>query len=414
MPLPDAMRHLALALGLALSAVATPPVLGQELVRNGSFDRDLSGWDGSLPIPQYGVGEPAWVAGDDARANARSGSVETGWFCNDIHGWCFRLWLGQCIVVRPGGTYRLSVSERGSGEISAGWYSSPDCTTGDLGEAGGAILNNETWARWEKPVTAPSDAHSIWLELEGRVATSLPGEGGSTRWDDASLQVISEPAPVSKSLLIPTAANAGSLLGAVFKTRLTLVSLGSGRPSSVRLQVLPSEGKVGPSRTILLEPGAASTFEDILGELGYEGGAAIEATYGEDQPLFATAEVHADTVDGRYSTPVPVLGDPSSGRSGVTPGISSTATSRTNVGCANVGEGGKRVLAVVHAADGAKLGTVELVVPGRGWAQKAVPFPASGGYVRWGYDGYMRGQAPDVSCFAIVVDNATNDGSLFR
>ena len=319
------------ALVIALGAAVAPSILGQELVHNGSFDRDLSGWDGSLPIPQYGVGEPAWVAGDDAQGNARSGSAETGWFCNNIHGWCFRLYVGQCVSVRPGGTYRLSVSEHGSGEISAGWHSSPDCTAGALGAAGGAILNSETWTSWQALVTAPSDAHSIWLTLEGRVATPLPGEGGSTRWDNASLQVVSEPAPVSKSLLIPTAASAGSLFGAIFKTRLTLVSLGSGRPSSVRLQVLPSAGKVGPSRTILLAPGVTSTFDDILGELGYEGGAAIEATYAEDQPLFATAEVYADTMDGRYTTPVPVLGDPSSGRRGVTPGISSTATSRTNV-----------------------------------------------------------------------------------
>jgi hypothetical protein len=99
---------------------------------------------------------------------------------------------------------------------------------------------------------------------------------------------------------------------------------------------------------------------------------------------------------------------------GVRPGTINTATSRTNVGCANVGEWRTHVLAAIHATDGSKLGRVELEVPGKGWAQKAVPFLVSSGYVRWGYDGDMRGQPPDVSCFAIVVDNATNDGSLFR
>jgi hypothetical protein len=47
--------------------------------------------------------------------------------------------------------------------------------------------------------------------------------------------VISEPPVVTKTLLIPTAANAQGLRGAWFKTRLTLLSYASARPAPVRL-----------------------------------------------------------------------------------------------------------------------------------------------------------------------------------
>lgn len=408
-------RHLALILTLSATAAA-PSVLGQELVRNGTFDRDLSSWGGSRPNPQYGVSAPSWIPGDDARGDARSGSARTGWFCSSIHPWCFQQWLNQCIPVRPGGSYRLSVNEHGSsaGVVSAEWYSSPDCTTGDLGAAGGATLRSEAWSRWESLASAPPDARSMWLTLMAPAEAPTFGAGGGVIWDDVSLQVISEPAAVSRDLLIPTAANSDSLFGAVFKTRLTLLSLGSSRPAPVHLQVLPRGSEAAPSKTIVLLPGVPLTLDDALGGLSYEGGAAILVTHAEDQPLYAAAEVYTDSAGGRYTTPVPVLGDPAPERRVATPGISSTSTSRTNVGCANVGETGRGVDAEVHAADGSKLGTVTLLTRSKGWVQEPVPFPVSGGYILWGNAEGMTGPPTGVTCFAVVVDNATNDGSLIR
>ena len=218
-----------------------------------------------------------------------------------------------------------------------------------------------------------------------------------------------------KTLLIPTAANSQGLSGARFKTRLTLTSFGSARAGSVRLQVLPSVGKAGLSRSIVLPPGATTTLGDVLGDLGYEGGAAIELAYAEDEPLYVTAEVYADSPTGRYTTVVPVIAEPLNDPRVVTPGIRSDSASRTNIGCANVVGSEYAVSAEVHSADGSTLGTVSLAVPARGWVQTLVPFAVSDGCVVWNWATWSGPGTPSgVSCFAVVVDNATNDGSQLR
>jgi hypothetical protein len=102
------------AVGFAASA--------QELVRNGTFDRDLSRWT------YY---ESRWVP-DDARDEPGSGSARND--RSSVRTLCNSGSLRQCVPVRPGSTYRLSLYELGvpGGYVGAQWFTSNMCTTGAL------------------------------------------------------------------------------------------------------------------------------------------------------------------------------------------------------------------------------------------------------------------------------------------
>ncbi len=397
------MRPLrALILTAVLATASFAP--GQELVRNGTFDHNLSSWHGA---------HLGWVSEDAAQKQADSGSAQTGCAC--IKLLCDPGRLRQCVPIRPGGINSLSLHERdvlGGGTVGAEWYSSPGCAAGAIEPAERTRIGHPEWTRWESLLSAPPNAHSVMLQL-----SSDGGNGwcATPLWDNVSLRVLSESPALMKTLLIPTAANSQGLSGARFKTRLTLTSFGSARTGSVRLQVLPSVGKVGPSRSFVLAPGGTTTLDDILGDLGYEGGAAIELAYAEDEPIFVSAEVYADSPSGRYTTVIPLITDPRTDPRVVTTGIRSDYASRTNLGCASVVGTEHAVSAEVHSADGSILGTLSLAVPPRGWVQTLVPFVVSDGYVVWNASSWLGPGTPSgISCFAVLVDNATNDGSLLR
>ena len=403
-------RYVLFALTLACLALAAP---AQELIRNPRFDTDLSGWARSFPVFRD-WDQPSWTAADDADGNPRSGSARTDWFCT-LNPACFDSTIRQCVPVRPGGTYLLSLAERGSsaGLVAASWFSSADCAAGNPGVAVEAELTANDWQSWRSSLSAPEDARAVQLTLKPRM-TSRMGAFGHVGWDDVSLQVLTEPPAATRTQLIPTAANAPGLFDAHFKTRVTLLSLGSSRQSSVRLEVLPSALGRGPVGVITLAPAAVVTFEDFLGALGYEGGAAIVVSHAEDQPLHVTAEVYAESPSGRYTTVVPVITDPASDRRRVTSGVTNSGLSRANLGCASLSDRDELARAEVHGPDGSELGTLLLTVPRRGWVQRAIPFSVSDGYVIWGTFANLAGPPEGVSCFAVVVDNASNDGSLLR
>jgi hypothetical protein len=173
----------------------------------------------------------------------------------------------------------------------------------------------------------------------------------------------------------------------------------------VTVQVLAWQGT---SRTFVLAPGTVTVFDDLLGTMGYTGGAAILLLHPEDQPIYATAEVYVDGPGGRYTTVVPVI-DPSSDRRRVTLGVSNSSNSRTNVGCASLSDRAQAVRASVYDATGSYVGTVLLATNHNAWTQAPLPFDVSDGYVVWEVEADAS-----VHCFVVNVDNTSNDGSLFR
>ena len=119
-------------------------------------------------------------------------------------------------------------------------------------------------------------------------------------------------------------------------------------------------------------------------------------------------KVYTDSPNGRYKTIVSSGVAPdsiSSSFPSYSPGIHVTATSRTNIGCYNSGFGSNQISAEVRGPAGNLINTYLINLPTDGWNQIGINDSVSGGYIRWR-------PASTAYCYAVVVDNTSNDGSL--
>ena len=220
----------------------------------------------------------------------------------------------------------------------------------------------------------------------------------------------------SAHLLIPTAANNSGLFGAVFKTRVSIVNV-TNRTYTINATLYRS-GSGTIVRQITMGSRQARNYDNFLQDVfSYSGAAGVEldavvpSAGGSDPNQFAVfAEVYNDGANGVYKTVVNIA-DPADGLSltdpSITPGIFVDGSARTNVGCLNTATTQAIVNVDVYSSSGGLLTTHFLTVPAGGWAQNGILQDVSGGYLIWRL---QFGVSP--SCFAVVVDNQTNDGSF--
>lgn len=136
---------------------------------------------------------------------------------------------------------------------------------------------------------------------------------------------------------------------------------------------------------------------------------------GQSQEEFANefavvAEVYTDSPNGRYKTVVDIpdtFDDMSSTYQSFTPGIFVDASSRTNVGCMNDSSSAAVLQLDIYSGAGALVNQYSLTVLGKSWFQAPLPDGVSGGYVAWKL---QSGLFP--YCWAVVVDNTSNDGTF--
>jgi hypothetical protein len=219
----------------------------------------------------------------------------------------------------------------------------------------------------------------------------------------------------SAHLLIPTAANNPGQFGAVFKTRVSIVNV-TNRTYTINATLYRS-GSGTIVRQITMGSQQARNYNNFLQDVfSYSGAAGVELDAvappgGSDLNQFAVfAEVYNDGANGVYKTVVNIA-DPSDGLSltdpSITPGIFVDGSARTNVGCLNTATTQAIVNVDVYSSSGGLLTTHFLTVPAGGWAQNGILQDVSGGYLIWRL---QFGASPN--CFAVVVDNQTNDGSF--
>ena len=224
--------------------------------------------------------------------------------------------------------------------------------------------------------------------------------------------------PSSARLLIPTAANNPGQFGAVFKTRVSIVNV-TNRTYTIYATLYRNGGGT-LVRQITMGSRQARNYENFLQDVfSYSGAAGVELDAvlappgGTDLNQFVVfAEVYTDSANGIYKTVVNIS-DPSDGLSltdpSITPGVSVDGDSRTNIGCVNTATTQAIVNVDVYSNTGGLLTTYFLTVPASGWAQGGVIQTVSGGYLVWRL---QFGVSPN--CFAVVVDNQSNDGSFIQ
>ena len=123
-----------------------------------------------------------------------------------------------------------------------------------------------------------------------------------------------------------------------------------------------------------------------------------------------SAEVYTDSPSGQYKTVVTTGGpvdDIGPSREAYSPGISVSTSARSNIGCFNDSTSSQTVQARLYAASGSLIRTYSLNLPGNGWSQIGISDAVFGGYILW---------QPQASCYcyAVVVDNASNDGTFIN
>ena len=86
------------------------------------------------------------------------------------------------------------------------------------------------------------------------------------------------------------------------------------------------------------------------------------------------------------------------------PGITVDSNTRTNIGCFDQSGAANSVKATILDNTGKQIiGTVTLNLAANGWGQTAVTTIVSGGYAQFD-------PSDSAVCYAVVVDNSTNDG----
>src|SRR3954452_1671506 len=168
----------------------------------------------------------------------------------------------------------------------------------------------------------------------------------------------------------------------------------------------------GTKRTALipLAAGELKTYSNFLDAVfsGFTGGGAVTFsspdTSGGTRNNRFIVNTEVRTAGTRYSTAIPVLEFAGSGSRSFAPGITVDSNTRTNIGCFDQSGAANSVKATILDNTGTQtLGTVTINLAANGWRQTAVSSIVSNGNI-------PCDPTDSAVCYAVVVDNATNDG----
>ena len=168
----------------------------------------------------------------------------------------------------------------------------------------------------------------------------------------------------------------------------------------------------GTKRTALipLAAGELKTYNNFLDVVfsGFTGGGAVTFsspdTAGGTRNNRFIVNTEVRTAGTRYSTAIPVLEFAGSSSRSFAPGITVDSNTRTNIGCFDQSGAANSVKATILDSTGTQtVGTVTINLAANGWRQVPATSIVSNGTIQFD-------PADSAVCYAVVVDNATNDG----
>lgn len=225
-------------------------------------------------------------------------------------------------------------------------------------------------------------------------------------------QTLRTPAPTVvgavSHLLLPTSANVNGQFGAVFKTKVSIFNP-TVYSYSIRAGLSNEDGEIA-STYIAIGSGQTVTFNNFLSDVfGYYGGAAIDLSSGNDAYKFiVSSQVYVDTGSGRYTTSVQFaddLGAITPARPGYVVGITINSNFRTNIGCASNTSAPQTITLRAFDRDFNLVGDpFSFDMRGYSWAQYSVTVPLTNG-------GFMINASQNAVCYAVEVNNVSNDGT---
>ena len=201
---------------------------------------------------------------------------------------------------------------------------------------------------------------------------------------------------------VPVMANTTGAGGVVFQTYVSLLNPTS---SAFPVNVSFFDG-AGTKRDAVISLAASEqkTFTNFLDAVFHAtgGGAVTFRSDNSANRFVVNAEVWSN--GSRYGTSIPAVEFAGTDSPSFAPGITVSANSRTNVGCFNQSGSTNSIRANVRDASGTMtLGSVTLNLAPNAWGQTALTTIVSNGYVEFV-------PSDTAVCYAVVVDNSTNDG----
>lgn len=211
----------------------------------------------------------------------------------------------------------------------------------------------------------------------------------------------------SDSQTVPVIANVTGVGGAAFISYLAIYNP-TASAYSVTASYYDAAGTKRDAQ-INLAAGELKTFTNFLDAVFHlTGGGAVtftapESAGGTHNNRFI---INTEVRSGRYSTQIPVLEFAGSNTRSFAPGVSVDSNWRTNFGCFNQSALSNKIkMTVLDASGHTTIGTQELNLAANGWGQTSVNSIVSNGTLQFE-------PAEEAVCYAVVVDNATNDGRL--
>jgi len=211
----------------------------------------------------------------------------------------------------------------------------------------------------------------------------------------------------SDTQTVPVMANTAGVGGATFQTYVAILNP-TASAFAVNVSFYDGTGTKHDAQ-ISLAAGELKTYPNFLDAVFHvTGGGAVTFTTPDtaggtrNNRFVLTTEVR--TAGSHYGTSIPALEFAGSGSPSFAGGVTVDANTRTNVGCFDQSGAPNHVKATILDSTGQQtLGSVDLNLFAHGWGQTAVNTIVSSGYVKF---------QPDDSavCYAVVVDNTTNDG----
>jgi hypothetical protein len=357
------MKRVAVVIGLVL--VAALPVPAQNLVTNGSFDTDTSGWTVSAPSGLLFV----WTD-LDALGTPTSGS---GLATTTVTGQAVA--ISQCVPagIVAGTSYDFAAVVRvsswgvhGTSDVALNWFGGAACTGAATGGTSYSTNSLDTWVQLgQDDVTAPAGTASAEVVL--RLTKDASGSTFQTYIDDVAL-VSRTPVATSQELFLPAAAAKHGVAPTYWSTDGWFANLTSANVTLSGAFLRPgadnSAAVASPAPLVTIPAGGFVAVDDLVTQLGGHeetGGVYLIASApgGATEPLVVGTSytfTPNETGAGYYGQGIPAVPAGMS-HAVVVAGVFQDATHRTNVGALNTGSGTLSLAVSVYDANGGQVGS---------------------------------------------------------
>ncbi len=339
--------------------LASVPLAGQNLVRNGSFDADTSEWS-----PEDTVVSLAWSP-FDAGGSRSSGSALV---VNASTGPQNGAGIVQCVTGLSGGTryswggrVRMPAGQARTGTAYLGlrWYASPDCAGEPLEQPRLETRNLDVWVPLSESDVAPEGTRSAeYLAFPSKVEA-----GGQLEalYDELFLT------PANGVLTIPSSASIHGAAGTFFHTDLWVMNLSRTNVQTIAARYRCFRGQTcdATEKLMTLGPRSSTLFADVVGSLfaAPETAGAIELSYDATLGgIAATSRTYTPALPAPTNgAAIPAVGPAGARSRALFLGLGSngqilTSGFRTNAGSYNPNGAPVAVTFSLYDADGTLLG----------------------------------------------------------